>query len=385
MKARRSLLILASLILVTAYPALAQDKIGDTVYLEGGVSLERGGQQLDQSEVQTGLAIENFDIVRTGPDGLAEVTIDNPKAPAMTVKVSPRTQFSFELSRLESRQQTSVGLSGGTISLKVGKLTGTQDLNVVLDNAVMGVRGTEFSVTSTPSGDLLVLCTTGDVVLTDENGKEVHAIPGTAIEKLAGGRFNTVTVGSADPGDFRNKWEDARIAALKANALEVIQREVQSYDRLQDEFTEEYAALQEKREILARWETEEKNGTIPAGADVGKEKAEIADILADLRETQFLLQRAHFRLLGLKELHDQGFGDGDLGRGLTANAFFVRFEKDRAELEREMASVRAAVRLLVHRNNGHDPTVVVDLKKFRERRLAHLRRLEHRRLVKKPA
>ena len=147
MAAKRSLLIFAAIILAASSPAFAQDKVGETVYLEGGVSLERNGKPLDPSEIQTGLAIENFDLVRTDADGLAEVSVDNPRTPAMTIKVSPHTQFSFELSKLGSRQQATVGLVGGTVSLKVAKLTSSQDLNVALDNAVMGVRGTEFAVT----------------------------------------------------------------------------------------------------------------------------------------------------------------------------------------------------------------------------------------------
>lgn len=89
MKARRSLLIFASLVLVTSSAVFAQDKIGEAVYLEGGVSLTRDDQALEPSEVQTGLEIQNFDLMKTGADGLAEVSVDNPRLPAMTVKVSP--------------------------------------------------------------------------------------------------------------------------------------------------------------------------------------------------------------------------------------------------------------------------------------------------------
>jgi len=380
MKAGRLFLIFASLLFGVAISGSAQSKVGDVTYLEGGVLVQREGQALDQSQVQTGLTIANFDLVRTASDGLAEVSVNNPKVPAMTIKVSPRTQFSFELSKLEAKQETSVGFSGGSISLKVAKLAGDQDLNVVLDSAVMGVRGTDFTVTTVPSGDLLVLCREGDVVLTDETGKEVHAIPGTAIEKLAGGRFDTLEVGSADPDDFLRKWEQARSAALKADALAVIQREVQSYDRLTDEFAEEYAALKEKNAILARWEAEDKGAGAATGIDLEKERAEIADLLIDLRETQFLLERVYFRLLGLKDYHDQGFGRGELGRGVSTAAFFERFERDSTELEREMAAVRAAVRLLVKRSNGVDPTAIVDLKKFMGRRLVHLKRMEQKHL-----
>ena len=382
MKASRFFFVCSLLILAGGWPVLAQEKIGETVYLEGGVSLERNGQQLDPSEVQTGLTIENFDLVKTGADGLAEVSVDNPKAPGMTIKVSPRTAFSFELSQLGSKQRTSVGLMSGTISLKVQKLSSSQDMNINLDNAVMGVRGTELTVTTVPSGDLLLTCKTGDVVITDESGKELHAIPGTAVEKRFGEGFRPLAVTGADLEGFRKGWENDRVSALKAGALLVIQREAENYDRLVDEFSASYAALMEKREILSRWSDEEKNGAIGAGAEVEKQKAEIADLLASLRETQYLLERAHFRLAALRELHEQGFGRGDLHKGLSTKDFFDRFEQERPELERHLAAVRYDVKLFSHRNNGHDPTVVTDLKRFYEKRLAH-RKLEQRRKLAK--
>ena len=48
MKALRSLLVFSSLALAAGYPTFAQDKVGEAVYVDGAVSLERNGQQLDQ-------------------------------------------------------------------------------------------------------------------------------------------------------------------------------------------------------------------------------------------------------------------------------------------------------------------------------------------------
>jgi hypothetical protein len=372
------------LVLCGALQAPGQDKVGDASYIEGTVGLQRDGRQMDSSEVQTGLAIQNFDLVKTGADGLAEVRVTAPKAAGATIKVSPRTQFSFELNNTGSRQQTFVGLMSGTLALTVAKLTGSQDMSVHLDGAVMGVRGTEFTVTSPPSGDLLVTCRSGDVVCTDENGNEFHATPGSAVEKKFGEKFATLEV-KGDVEEFRKKWEDERVAFLKEHAIVVIQREAARYDALADEFTESYAALQEKKEILAKWEREEKSGKIGSSTEVEKEKGEIAELIANLRETQFLLERVHYRLRALKEeYHDQGYGKGDIRKGLTTKAFFERFEKDRPDLEARMAFVRHMIKMFSHRNKGQDPTVVADLKRYYERRLARLRKVEtHRKPVKK--
>jgi hypothetical protein len=365
-----------------AKPSSTPDKVGDTSYLEGTVSVQRDGQDLDSSEVQTGLAIENYDMVKTAADGLAEVSITTPKSAGATIKVSPRTQFSFQLNNTGSHQQSFVGLMSGTVALTVAKLTGTQDLMVHTESAVMGVRGTEFSVTAPPTGEVLVTCKSGDVVITDEKGNEFHATPGTAVVKRFGEPLGTLAV-TGDMDAFRKGWEDERLAFLKEHALDVMQREARHYDALADEFDAEYAALQEKKEILAKWRAEEKKGVLGGKEDLEKEKAEIGELLADLRETQFLLERVHYRLVTLKDLHDQGFGDGDIRKGLTAKEFFERFGKDRAALELRLADVRYVTKLFARRNKGLDSTVFADLRRFYERRLAHLKRLQHRKPVKK--
>ena len=359
------------------------DKVGDASYMEGAVSLQRDGQDLDSSEVQTGLEIQNLDLMKTGPDGMAEVSITTPKSAGATIKVSPSTQFTFQLNDTGSRQQSYVGLMSGTIALTVKKLSGTQDLAIHTESAVMGVRGTEFTVTAPATGDVLVTCRTGDVVITDESGKEFHATPGNAVVKKFGEPLGALEV-KGDVETFRKAWEEERAVFLRDHALDVIQREAQRYDNLSDEFDAEFAALQEKKDILATWSTEEKKGTVGSGAEVEKQKGEIADLLADLRETQFLLERVHYRLLLLKDLHDRGLGHGDIRKGLSTKDFFERFTRERAALELRMAGIRHIIKLYVKRNAGADPTIVADLHRFYERRQAHLKRLQHgRKQVKK--
>lgn len=158
------------LLLASADGSGSQDQIGETVYTDGDVSVTRDGSPLSSDEVVIGLPIDNFDFMKTGDDGNAQVKVTTNRAPQSTITVSPDTQFTFELSTLQGRQTSSVNLISGSLSMKVSTLTGDQDLDVQTENTVLGVRGTEFAVTTSDAGDVLVTCSTGDVSCRTENG-----------------------------------------------------------------------------------------------------------------------------------------------------------------------------------------------------------------------
>jgi hypothetical protein len=222
------------------------------------------------------------------------------------------------------------------------------------------------------------------VVCTDEKGNELHATPGTAVEKTAAEDFRPLPVTGGDLETFRKAWEEKRMAALKADALQVMQRDARRYMQLVDEFQAGRDALDEKRDILARWTAEERSGKIgPDAASMEADRAELQQAISDLRETQFLLERLHYRLAALKEYHDQGFGEGNIREGLSTRQFFERFSKDRVALERSMAEVRHAAKLLVHRNRDNDPTLVTDVRVFYAKRVVRAHRPAARTAVKK--
>ena len=148
--------------------AFAQEKVGSVVYLEGEVAMVRDGAEMNG--VAIGQDVQAFDVVKTGSDGLAELELASAHMPRLTIKVTADTQFSLEIASLGGRQQTTLGILGGSLSLKVAKLAGAQDVLVRTDSAAMGVRGTQFTVTSPPTGDVLVTCDEGEVVCTDDQG-----------------------------------------------------------------------------------------------------------------------------------------------------------------------------------------------------------------------
>jgi len=349
--------ISAALVSLAVAMALdAQEKIGDTVYLDGTVSVSRDGSTLDPSDVVIGAPIDNFDQMETGDDGNAQVRITTVRAANAVITVSPGTQFTFELSTLQGKQSSSINLISGSLSLKVSKLSGSQELNVQTESAVMGVRGTEFTVSTSDAGDVLVTCAEGDVALTTENGTEYQAVPGTAVENQEGAAFRTLPVTGTDLEGFRRTWMEQRRAAVQANAGRLIQAFAVRYLQLRAAYDRDYEALMRRQDVISKWRTEDRGGRMGAGAEVDGEKRAVLAALLRLRRAQFLLERVQFRLLRLKRLHDQGYGQGTLPSGMTTGQFFDQLVNDRPTVDGHMATIRNLARLYTLRNGGADPT-----------------------------
>jgi hypothetical protein len=350
-----------SLFLLTLGAALgsaaAQDAVGSLVYREGEVSLERNGTAMDSFEI--GQDVETFDVVKTGSDGLAEMQISSPQLPAIKVKIRSETQFTLEVSTLKGRQQTTIGIVGGSIALKVSKLSAAQEVKVRTDSTVMGVRGTDFTVTSPPTGDVLVTCDEGEVVCTDDQGMELRAIPGTVVEKRAAELFRTAPVAAAGLEAYREKWGSERLQFLQANAVKIITRNARLYGALSRELNAEAAELSRSRKIISRWADEDRSGL--AGQDhkiqvqLLRERRIIGALLVRMRRTLFILERVAFRIERLQVIHARGIGVGTLDGGETTAQFFERFQKERSDLQQKLRQTRYVTKMFVRRNDGQLP------------------------------
>ncbi|HVO39322.1 MAG TPA: FecR family protein, partial [Spirochaetia bacterium] len=342
--------------LFLAVPAAAQDKIGETTYQEGNVSVDRNGSALDASTVEIGMEIDNFDFMQTGDDGTAQVKVTTQRAPAATIVVSPDTQFTFELNAVQGRQHGSLNLISGSVSLKVSKLTAAQDLDVQTESTTLGVRGTEFDVSSSISGDILVTCTSGEVVATDQSGTQFRAVPGTVVENRSGGVFRAIPVAGPEREQFRRRWLQDRAAEGRTNALGLIRASVGRYQQLKASMDRDYAQLERQKAILSKWTAEDRRGAVGSAAEIEKEKAMLEGTLSRLRQEQFVMERVHYRLVALKRLHDQGFGRGAISGTQSTEQFFSQFQNERKGAEARMSTVRYAAKLYARRNNGLDPT-----------------------------
>lgn len=334
------------LVLLLALGSMVFAEIGEVGYINGAVELTRNGEILDEYDLDIGMAVENFDHFRTGEDGEIIINLDSPKSPQSEISISPNTIFTIEVESFEQREKTTLGLFAGAVGLKVKKLKGNQDFQVNSETVSMGVRGTDFSVQTSPAGDVLVICESGSVACYDEDdGQEYFAEPGQVVEKRAQELFRQIPVAVSNLDDFKREWIAERISAFKANALKAIIYYARRYVVYFDAFNQEYESLMAKREILERWAKENREDKIGSRIQIMRDLKEINEHVFNIRVLLFLFERYYFRLLELESYFRKGYGSGQIKPGLTAVAFFTRFNREKRELAEKMAKVRFIMKL----------------------------------------
>jgi FecR protein len=355
LKMRRGLAAALFLGLCAAAAAAAApaDTVGSVSYVEGTVSMVRDGSDIDS--VAIGDDLVNFDLVKTGADGKAELAVNAPRLPAMTIRMTSNTQFSLEVATVNGQLESTVGIIGGQVALKVARLLPSQAVRVKSDSAAMGVRGTDFTVTAPESGDVLVTCDEGEVSVTDDQGKDLTAIPGTVVEKIPGESYRTVPVAATGLEEFRTRWRGDRAQFVQANALRFIRANARLYTALSREFMATHQELSRNQNIMRKWAFEDRAGRIGSSAEVERERRTIGALLVRLRHTAFRLERVAFRLERLQALHDSGVGVGTLEDGMTTKVFYAQIDRERQNVRQKLALTRFLTKQYLKRNEGKLP------------------------------
>ncbi|MDR1316825.1 MAG: FecR family protein [Spirochaetales bacterium] len=328
---------------------VAGDKIGEISYMVSDATITRAGKTF---KADFGTAVENYDSITTAGKGLVEVTLLPESGINGTIKVQPNSTLYIEMSSLQSGKKGSVELLSGSVSTAVKKLSPQSKFEVRSQGSVMGVRGTEFDVIASVTGDILVTCSEGRVSCEDEGGNSLFAEPGVAVERTAEGIFHDIPVRISDLETFRNTWGTEKIEAFRGNANRAIAYFAQRYLDQKTQFDRAYMALLSQKTILDKWFREDARNQIGSSIEVMREKSTIVRYLVDVRRVTRLFEPVYYRLLQLEDLHKQGYGRGPVGNNMTSAQFFTRLSNESAELKERMANIRYILKLYGQRNEG---------------------------------
>ncbi|MFQ3547643.1 MAG: FecR domain-containing protein, partial [Termitinemataceae bacterium] len=263
----------------------------------GTVTITRNGAQLPSVDI--GDPIDNYDLITTGSDGGIVIELSAETGMKGTLVVKPKSVFTIKTEVIRGQPSTEGDILGGSIGVKVKKITGDPKLSVRTSNTVMGVRGTEFDVIVSVNNGILVTCVEGRVACTPDEGEgdELYAVPGSAVARTAGERLRQIPVAVSSIKDFQERWYADEITAFKASAVKVLDQYARSYLRYRDEFRKVSDELA-REQVFLKWKNEFRQKIAPSGKDVQvmKEKSIMVKKLMAVRQVLFFFERIYYRL-----------------------------------------------------------------------------------------
>ncbi len=323
--------------------AAAQDISGEIVYLDGGVDVHRDGELLDYYEVDIGLDLERFDLLETDDIGYAEIEVNTPSSRGTTVRVFEDTAFYFDYDDSGGSRQTRFEMLTGSLALKVQKLTGNGDVVIKTESAVMGVRGTEFTVTAAPEGSVLITCEEGEVSC-QSGGKELRAVPGRAVEQPRDGGLREIAVEVGDLGNFRTEWFNNKLETFVPSAGIVVKAVGQRYQDFVKRFETSYSELMSYNHIFKKWER-----GLKEGAGMGtfmKDKITVSPAIVRMRTNLFMFERLFYRIKALEKVYDEyNIPSSRLWSGYSTDNLFRDFSRKQKDLEFKLAQTRYIMKL----------------------------------------
>jgi len=320
------------------------------------ISVLRNATQLSDKDIDIGTALQNFDTIKTGAATSMEITIHAKTGIDAVLTVQPSTSLTLDITSLKSSQSGAINLLAGTLDLKVKKMIGSNQLSVKTSSANMGVRGTQFQVSYSVSGDILVSTVEGRVECQVEDGKVLFSAPGDVVQGSFDGQWNSAPVSVAKLADFRKKWFTQRIDAFRANPGKATRLFALMYLRFNTAFVAAYGELMANRDLIQQWIKEDNEGNTGSLAELNREKLKLFTSLAKLKRIQVRFERVYYRLLQLDELYAQGIAPtGQIKPNLSVAQFYKTFRDEKADMALKFADIQFITKLYAKRNDGSFP------------------------------
>ncbi|WP_319562789.1 FecR family protein [Marispirochaeta sp.] len=338
---RRTVFILVMLVFSIVPFAVTAQEVGRIEYLEGIVDIHRGGEIVELFSSDIGFPLEAIDTIQTGSDGRVEFSLSTLRQQGTSISVGNNTSFRVETSLEEGGAKTRIEVFTGSLSLKVARLSGREELSVKTESAVMGVRGTEFEVVTAPDGGVLVLCEEGSVSCQDQNQREVIASAGRGAEKVPGQNISPVVVEPDAHDEFRRQWQETRMEIFRAGAPVFFRAYIKQFQQVEPRFAEAYTDLEGFQARLEDYARRSSDGSSPLGSgDLYRFRAEISPSLARMRSIIPLYRQTFFRLAELSRyLDESGIERDEAVGGVRISDFFRNFMRRRHEERTRIARI----------------------------------------------
>lgn len=347
--------------------AASAQVLGKIDYLEGSAEITRDGAVV--RKVDIGTPVENLDTIKTSADGTVTVSFNKSSGLTGTLQVAPGSTAIIRQDQISGTSSNEVALMAGSVSLKVKRLAGVKSaIQVRTPTSVLGVRGTEFSV-SAFNGSSIVACKEGEVACspdTDYPGTPQRAarvkaasVPGTMVEILESGK---VTAADFPAGNFEKnwsdihkKWKDFNVAQVVSDPVSFLNLYVTNWAQYSSKLDEGASRLRANA-VLKAWLKDAANGkTSGSLASWVKERPSVMKDLIDIRGDMMLTVMTWYRLQDLVSSLPASSMGLKLANGQAVKSFVTQFNAASKSVASAIALFTAAEKQYMLRNDGVSP------------------------------
>jgi hypothetical protein len=329
----------------------ADTVFGSIDYIEGNVVMTRSAKTMDDLNIGDSIFVN--DMIKTGSDGVLVIALDKRTGMRGTLSVKSKSVIYIRLAEDKTSPKTTIELMAGQVASKVAKLAGSPSMQVKTQTTAMGVRGTQFGVSTSVNGSVMIYCTEGAVECRDES--ETFTVgQGKALEKRPAERMRFLAAAISSPEEFEKKWMADEIEVFKGGAAKFLVNYEKQYASLLSDFNTIFDAFQ-KSAVLGKWLLEDREGKTPGSTDpaVMREKKEMIAHIQKLRKNLFIFERIYYRIAQIEDIvSGTAIEKAELRPGVTVSDFLRRFRADRDSLARRIALFRYAEKLYELRNRG---------------------------------
>ncbi|MDC7233588.1 MAG: FecR family protein [Spirochaetales bacterium] len=353
--------ILLFLILLTLLPASLWAEITAVITeISGDVMVSRKGIILDRTE--TGTVIGPHDILQTGPDSFAAISIQSPVSQELSIRVLEGTTLYLDHALKKQNPETSLTLHRGGIEADIKALAEGASFNIITNSSVMGVRGTSFAVSTAADTSILVSCREGKVVCTT-NDEDSFIQPGKVFEQDPNGQYRLVNVPPADIRSYTDQWKRARQGALREEGSVALENYANLYLQNAPGFLESWSDISSKQSLFRKWETIMEEGKTMSMGEATKDKITLSNGIIRLRTRLPLMEHIFYTLYDLTEILES---EEDAAPEIsdTAERTLLIYHKRQDEFIEKLTKARYYYRIFLEidkQSSGHSLTPSSDL------------------------
>jgi len=149
------------LLILLASFVMANESVGKVISLKGRVFVQKENSGFKKLKIRD--EVEAGDLIKTSYKAKVKIVFNDKS----TIYVAPKSQFKIEeykFDEVKKERSSILNLFGGRVKLLVAKLSSKKrDFKVKTETATVGVRGTEFIVSTENPGESEILVISGSV------------------------------------------------------------------------------------------------------------------------------------------------------------------------------------------------------------------------------